>query len=145
MTEGEVVEQMIEFTNILLVGTGVFFTILSVYVASLHYVLHNERLITRLMAFFFLSVSLMMLGVVLLGAQGQHAGLVARLFELEAAGQLSAAGSAGLLNATSGFEYAPGGMITIDEAVVYLIWLCGAFTYAGLYYLTFHYVWRDPE
>lgn len=144
MTEGEVVEQMIQFTNILLVGASVFFTILSVYVASLHYVLHNEQLVTRLMAFFFLSVTLLMLGVVLMGAQSQHAGLVARLAELQAAGQLTAAGHAGLYNATNGWKIGPG-MISIDQAVIYLIWISGTFTYAALYYLTFIYRWRDPE
>lgn len=144
MTEGEVVEQLIQFTNILLVGAGVFFTILSVYVASLHYVLHNERFITRLMAFFFVSVTLLMLSVVLMGAQSQHAGLVARLQELQAAGELTAAGQAGIFNATNGWTFA-GRNISIDQAVVYLIWISGTLTYAGLYYLTFVYRWRDPE
>jgi hypothetical protein len=144
MTEGEAVEQLVEFTNILLVGTGVFFTILSVYVASLHYVLHNERLITRLMAFFFLSVTLAMMGAVLVGAQSQHAGLVARLMELQAAGQLTAAGMAAVHNSETGWIL--GGMLlSIDQAVVYLIWTCGILTYIGLYYLTFIYRWRDPE
>jgi hypothetical protein len=144
MTEGEVVEQLVEFTNILLVGTGVFFTILSVYVASLHYVLHNERFVTRLMAFFFLSVTLAMLGAVLLGAQSQHAGLIARLTELQAAGQLTAAGLAAVFNAQHGWQI--GGMLlSIDQAVIYLIWTCGILTYVGLYYLTFIYRWRDPE
>jgi len=144
MTEGEVVEQLIQFTNLLLVGAGVFFTILSVYVASLHYILHNERLVTRLMAFFFVSVTLVMLGVVLLGAQSQHAGLIARLQELQAAGQLTAAGGAGVLNATTGWTIA-GRTVSIDQAVVYLIWTSGVLTYAGLSYLTFVYRWRDPE
>lgn len=144
MTEGEVVEQMIEFTNILLVGTGVFFTILSVYVASLHYVLHNERFITRLMAFCFLSITLFMLSVVLLGAQQQHVGLVARLVELGQQNQISAAGMAGLKNATTGWNIG-GAKMTVDDAVIASIWLCGAFTYAGLFYLTFVYKWRDPE
>jgi hypothetical protein len=144
MTEGEVVEQMIQFTNILLVGTGVFFTILSVYVASLHYVLHNERLITRLMAFIFLSITLFLMAVVLMGATQQHAGLVARLAEIQAAGQLTAAGHAGLINATAGWSMAGWGF-TIDQTVVASIWLCGGFTYLGLFYLTFVYKWRDPE
>ncbi len=144
MTEGEVVEQLVEFTNILLVGTGVFFTMLSVYVASLHYVLHNERFVTKLMAFFFLSVTLAMLGAVLMGAQSQHAGLIARLTELQAAGQLTAAGMAGVYNSENGWTL--GGMrISIDQAVIYLIWTCGIITYIGLYYLTFVYRWRDPE
>jgi hypothetical protein len=144
MTEGEVVEQMIEFTNILLVGAGVFFTILSVYVASLHYVLHNERFITRLMAFCFLSITLFMLALVLLGAQQQHAGLVLRLQELAQLNQITAAGMAGLKNATSGWQFGAT-KLTVDNAVIQSIWLCGAFTYAGLFYLTFVYKWRDPE
>jgi hypothetical protein len=144
MSEGEVVEQLVEFINILLVGTGVFFTILSVYVASLHYVLHNERFVTRLMAFFFLSVTLTMMGAVLLGAQSQHAGLVARLMELQALDQLTAAGKAAVFNSQNGWVL---GMmqISIDQAVIYLIWACGILTYVGLYYLTFIYRWRDPE
>lgn len=144
MTEGEVVEQLVEFTNILLVGTGVFFTILSVYVASLHYVLHNERFVTRLMAFFFLSITLAMMGAVLLGAQSQHAGLVARLMELDAEGQLTAAGNAAVFNSQNGWTVG-GVSVSIDQAVIYLIWACGIITHAGLYYLTFIYRWRDPE
>jgi len=142
MSEGEVVEDLISQTSILLSGVGVFFTVLSVYLAGLNYVLSEESRFTKFIAFVFVSIALGMILAIMYGAQVQHAGLIGRLLELKAEGQLTAAGAAALGNYMVGFEYMKGHQLTIDEAVVYFVWSSAALTWIALIYLTFVYKWR---
>lgn len=141
MSEGEVVEQLVAFINLLLVATGVFFTILSVYVAALNYALRDEGWPARTMLFLFVTLAFAMMGAILVGARAQHAGLIARLEEIAAEGGLTAAGRAALANARDGMSYSIG-TLTIDELVVYLVWGALGLIYAMLIYLTFVYRWR---
>ncbi len=141
MSEGEVIEQLVEFIDLLLVATGVFFTILSVYVAALNYTLQNETWPTRTMLFLFVTLAFAMMAAVLVGARSQHKGLVARLEEIGAEGGLTAAGRAALSNARDGMGYSIG-TLTIDELVVYLVWGALGLIYVMLIYLTFLYKWR---
>lgn len=143
MSEGEVIEQLVEFINLLLVATGVFFTIVSVYVAALHYALQNETWATRTLMFMFVTIAFGMMSAVLVGARNQHFGLTGRLAELEAEGNLTAAGRAALANARDGMASSFGGM-TIDDLVVALVWGAIGIVYLVLIYLTFIYKWR-PE
>lgn len=142
MTEAETVELLVEQTNTLLAGVGVFFTVISVYMAGLNYVLSSETVFTRSLAFFFVSVALGMILAVMFGAQMQHEGLIARLEELRDTEGIGAAGLAALGNYTEGFRYAKDQELTIDELVVYFVWCSAALTYAALIYLTFFYKWR---
>lgn len=144
MSEGEVVEQLVDFMSILLSGAGVFFTIVSVYLAGLNYVLHNEKFVARMAAFIFVSLSLGMMVTVLIGAQSIHAGLIDRLRDLRDSNELTAAGVAALRNHELGWSYM-GGVVTIDEAVLYSIYASMAVTYIALIYLTFLYRWQPHE
>jgi hypothetical protein len=144
MSEGETVEQLVDFMTILLNGAGVFFTIVSVYLAGLNYVLHNERMVAKLSAFLFVTLSLGMMLTVLAGAQSVHRGLVERLRELRAEDQLTAAGKAALSNQEQQFAIGPV-VTTIDGAVVYTIYATMAVIYLALIYLTFLYKWRPHE
>ncbi len=142
MSEGEVVEILVTQTSILLSGVGVFFTVVSVYLAGLNYVLSEESALTRSIAFLFVTISIGMIMAIMLGAQMQHAGLIARLQELADAGTLSSAGRAALNNYTNGFHVSPAGELTIDAAVVWFVWSSAIITFGALVYLTFFYKWR---
>ncbi len=142
MDEGQVVEILVTQTSILLAGVGVFFTVISVYLAGLNYFLGEESWITRFLSFLFVTIALAMVMAIMYGAQIQHAGLIGRLQELAGQNNLTAAGRAALSNYSTGFQYARGHQLTIDEAVVYFVWGAAALTYVALIYLTFFYTWR---
>jgi hypothetical protein len=131
MSEGEVVEQLVEFTSILLLGVSVLFTIVSAYVVALNYFIGDANLNARVAAFAFLSLILGLLVMVMAGAQATHMGLIERLHEIESQGGLSAAGRATLANATGG----------IDAFVRACIWLGLGAVYLSLGYLTFIHRW----
>ena len=82
MSEADVVDQLVEFTSILLAGVGLIFSIVSAYVVALNYFIGQSNFLARLGSFGFLTIVLGMLMMVLLGAQDTHIGLIARLHEL---------------------------------------------------------------
>jgi hypothetical protein len=142
MSEGEVVQQLVEFTNILLAGVGLIFSIVSAYVVALNYFIGEANFMARLSSFMFMTLVLGMLMAVMLGAQETHAGLIARLVELQHQGQLTAAGGALLANAhpawagaISHYRY------SIDDIVNTCVWGGLSFVYVGLAYLTFLHKW----
>ncbi|MBS0384023.1 MAG: hypothetical protein JSS00_01580 [Proteobacteria bacterium] len=142
MTEANVVEELVEFTNILLAGVGLIFSIVSAYVVALNYFIGQSNFSARLASFAFMSLVLGMLIMVLLGAQDAHMGLIARLQDLEAQHQLTAAGRTFLSNSTP--EWA--GIIThrrysIDDVIRTCVWTGLGFVYFGLLYLTFLHRW----
>jgi hypothetical protein len=142
MTEADVVSELVEFTNILLAGVGLIFSIVSAYVVALNYFIGQSNFIARFASFAFMTLVLGLLIMVMLGAQDAHIGLIARLRELEAQRQLTAAGRAFLFNSTPEWV----GLITrhrysIDDIVRTCVWLGLGFVYFGLLYLTFLHRW----
>ena len=142
MSEADVVQELVEFTNILLASVGLIFSIVSAYVVALNYFIGEANFMARLSSFAFMTLVLGMLMVVMMGAQGTHAGLIARLVELQQHGQLTAAGHALLANAQPEWV----GAVTrhrysIDDIVNVCVWGGLAFVYAGLAYLTFLHRW----
>jgi hypothetical protein len=131
MSEGEVIEQLVEFTSILLLAVSVLFTIVSAYVVALNYFIGEANLNARVAAFAFMTLIFGMLVVVMMGASSTHIGLIARLREIDADGQLTAAGRAALANASSG----------IDALVRASIWIALMGIYLALGYLTFVHRW----
>ena len=130
MTEAEVVDRLVEFLNVLLAGISMFFTIVSAYIAAMHNFLRKERFIGRIAAFAFLLFIMGLLVVVLNGAMTLHGGLIARLRELDAAGDLSAAGRAALGNATdaSGRGFSLDGIVNLSLLFGVVITILGLFT-----------------
>jgi hypothetical protein len=142
VSEGEVIEQLVQFTDILLVGISLIFSIVSAYVVALNYFIGSSNMLARLGSFLFISVVLGMMMVVLMGAESTHAGLIARLSELEAQGQLTAAGRAALANANPSWAgMVSGHYYSIDEIVRLCVWGALSFTYLALAYLTFLHKW----
>ncbi|MBI1185919.1 MAG: hypothetical protein GC206_01015 [Alphaproteobacteria bacterium] len=140
MSEGEVVEQLVEFTNILLLGISVFFTVVSAYIAALNYFIGQAALIARFLAFLFVTVVLLMLGAVMIGGQLSHEGLIARLDELNQEGLLSASGRALLANSADSPMFGMG--LSLDDAVRVGVWTVSGVLYVALFYLTFFHRWR---
>jgi hypothetical protein len=132
MTEGEVVEQLIEYMSLLLLGVSIIFTVVSTYIVALNYFVGDAHFVARLGAFAFISLILTLLLVVMLGAESTHAGLIARLAEFEANGELSAAGRGALENARDG----------VDGLVRALLWIGMISVYAVLAYMTFLHRWK---
>lgn len=142
MNEAEVVEQLVEFTNIVMVGVSLIFSIVSAYVVALNYFIGSSNFMARLGSFLFVTLVLGLLLVVLAGAQSTHDGLVERLRELEAAGELTAAGRAVLANAAPAWTgVLTGHVYSIDEIVRLCVWLGLIFVYLALGYLTFLHKW----
>lgn len=142
MTEGEVVEQLGTHTDTLLAGVSLIFSIVSAYVVALNYFIGSSNFLARFASFAFVTLVLGMLVMLVMGVQSSHAGLVARLVELKASGQLTAAGRAVLANATPEWTgFLTGARYSIDS-VVSLCALVGlGFVYTGLAYLTFLHHW----
>ena len=132
MTEGEVVEQLVEYMSIVIAGVALIFTVVSAYIVALNYFVGDAMLVARVGAFAFISLILGLLLMVMIGAEGNHAGLIARLRELDGAGELTSAGRAALANATNG----------TDTIVRALLWLGMLSVYGVLGYMTFLHRWK---
>lgn len=132
MSEGEAVEQLIGYMGLLLLGVSLIFSVVSAYIVALNYLVGGAMLVARVGAFAFISLILILLLVVMLGAENLHAGLIERLRVLDGAGQLSEAGQAALGNADDG----------IDDAVRGLLWIGMVSVYGVLAYMTFIHRWK---
>ncbi|OQW55458.1 MAG: hypothetical protein A4S17_06270 [Proteobacteria bacterium HN_bin10] len=139
MSEADVIAELVEFTNILMVGVSLIFSIVSAYVVALNYFIGSANFLARLGSFLFITLVLGMLMVAMLGAQATHIGLIARLTELRDAGELTAAGRAVLANATQA-----GGLLenySVDDVIRLCVWGGLGFVYLALGYLTFLHKW----
>lgn len=132
MTEGEVVEQLVEYMSIVISGVALIFTVVSAYIVALNYFVGDAMFMARVGAFTFVGLILALLMVVMLGAEQTHAGLISRLREIEADGALTAAGRGVLDNAREG----------IDGLVRMILWLGMTLLYAVLFYMTFLHRWK---
>jgi xanthine/uracil/vitamin C permease (AzgA family) len=142
MTEADVVEQLVHFTDTLLVGVSLIFSVVSAYVVALNYFIGSANFMARLGSFAFITLVLGMLMMVMAGAQTTHAGLVRRLQELDAEGGLTAAGRAVLANATPEWIGVITGSSYSVDSIVNLCTAVGlGFVYLALAYLTFLHRW----
>jgi hypothetical protein len=139
MSEGEVVEQLVEFTNILMVAVSLIFSIVSAYIVALNYFIGSANFVARLGSFLFITLILGLLVATMMGAQSTHLGLISRLQELAADGELSAAGRAILANAAPEGPAAEG--FSIDGLIRSFVWIGLVFVYLALTYLTFLHRW----
>jgi hypothetical protein len=144
MSEADVVQELVEFTTILLAGVSVYFTIVSAYTAAMNYFIGGAAFVARFFAYVFVSMVLTMLVIVMMGAAQTHAGLIARLEELHAAGELTAVGRALLANADASMVRIMGHAHSIDEIVRSSINTVLGSTYLVLFYMTFFHRWK-PE
>lgn len=143
MSEGEVVEQLVEFTNILLIGVSLIFSVVSAYVVALNYFVGQANFLARLGSFAFITLVLGMLMTTMMGAEATHAGLVARLGELERSGELSVAGQAVLANAMPDERWPAFGQgLSIDEVIRLCVLVGLGMVYLALAYLTFLHAWK---
>ncbi len=139
MSEGDVVEQLVEFTNIVLVGVSLIFSVVSAYIVALNYFIGSANFLARLGSFTFITLVLGMLMAVMAGAQTTQEGLIARLGELKDEGKLTAAGRAVLGNAAP--ELGVPMQYSLDDIIQLCIWIGFGFIYVALAYLTFLHRW----
>ncbi len=135
MTESEVIEQLVEFQNILLTGVTVYFTIISAYLVGLYAFLDEAGFLLKFFAFLFLSVTLVFLGALFFGAANFQGGLVEALREIAEGANLSPAGQAALANADSG----------IDQHIRNAFLAASGGFYLALAVLTFWNGWRKSS
>ena len=106
MTEADIIENMVEYQNILLLGVSVFFTVISAYVVAIWAFLRHAGIGLRAFSFFFLTLVTAFLGRVAYGSQLIHDGFIDTLIEIERTTGLSPTGQAALNNALSGLDNA---------------------------------------
>jgi hypothetical protein len=138
MTEAEIIEQLVEFQSILLLGVSVFFTIVSAYMVSLYTFLANAAFLARFFAFLFLTLTMAFLAAFFYGSSLTQTGLVEALSDLSRQPQgVSAAGRSALSNARSG----------LDDMIRFALFSAGVAFYIGLSLLTLWTGWRkgDPK
>jgi hypothetical protein len=137
VTEAEIIEQLVEFQSILLLGVSVFVSVISAYMVSLYTFLARTTFLPRLVAFVFLTLVIGFLMAFLYGSSLFHNGLIDTLAEIDAGGSapLSPAGLAALENARLGID-------NMLRTAVYVA--AGAF-YLGLAALTFWTGWRKQN
>ena len=59
MTEGEVMEQIVGYMSLLLLGVSIIFTVVSTYIVALNYFVGEAQLVARVGAFAFVSLILL--------------------------------------------------------------------------------------
>lgn len=69
MTEGEVMEQIVGYMSLLLLGVSIIFTVVSTYIVALNYFVGEAQFVARLGAFAFVSLILALLLVVMVGVR----------------------------------------------------------------------------
>jgi hypothetical protein len=143
MNEADVVDKLVEFTQVTLAGVSVYFTIVSAYVAALNYFIGSAAMIARLLAFLFFCVVLGMLVAVMAGAQSTHAALIARLHELHDTGEISAVGRAVLANTEGVAVNVAGYAFSIDALIQGIVYVVLGITFLALFFMTFFHRWRD--
>lgn len=134
MTEADVIEQLVEFQNVLLFGVSIYVTLTTAYLVALYAFLDEAEFALKFFASIFLALVLVFLGAFFYGASRFQMGLVEALAEIERAGDpgLTAAGKAALVNARSG----------IDDIIRYSLVGVGVAFYIALIILTFWNGWR---
>lgn len=130
MSEGEVMEQLVEYMNVLLLGVSVFFTIVSAYVVALYAFLARSGFVMKMFAFLFFTLTVAFLLNFFKGAQVIHRGLLDALVEIDRTLGLSPAGQAALMNYQTG----------IDAMLQETMWFAAAAFYLAILFLTF--LWR---
>lgn len=135
MTEGEIIEQLVEFQNVLLFGVSIYFTLVSAYVVALWAFLDEAGFLLKFFAWLFLTVVHAFLGAFFFGSAQFQMGLVAALQALKDSSiGVSPAGMAALGNAESG----------IDDWIRYVVLGVAGGFYLAMTVLTFWNGWRKP-
>ena len=137
MTEAEIIEQLVEFQNVLLFGVSIYITLISAYIVALYAFLDEAGLALKVFSCAFLTLILIFLGAFFYGSARFQQGLVEALADLDRAGAppLSAAGRAALGNAQNG----------VDDWIRLSVLGAALAFYFALLVLTFWEGWRKQS
>ena len=130
MTEADIIEQLVEFQNVLLFGVSIFVTLVSAYLVALYAFLDEAGFALKFFACAFLTLVIVFLATFFYGSSQFQMGLVDALKAIEP--DLSPAGRAALANARSG----------VDDWIRLALIGVGLAFYAALVVLTFWNGWR---
>jgi hypothetical protein len=122
MTEADIIEQLVEFQNVLLFGVSIYITLISAYIVALYAFLDEAGFALKAFSCAFLTLILVFLGSFFYGSAKFQMGLVA-------------AGQAALANAQNGID----DWIRLSVLVVALAF------YIALLVLTFWAGWRKKS
>ena len=137
MTEADILNRLIDYSELTLNGIGVFFSDISFYAAGLYYFINRAAFVGRLAAFIFFSVTLIILSLVFFGASQVQAALVQSLADLAQQGPLSPPAMAALANAKTLYA----GFST-DAWSRWSMLIGFGVAYFALFYLTLLHNWR---
>lgn len=137
MTEADILNRLIDYSELTLNGIGVFFSVISFYAAGLYYFINRAAFIGRLAAFIFFSVTLVILSLVFFGASQVQGALVQSLAQLAQQGPLSPPAAAALANAMT----LHAGLST-DAWIRFAMLIGFGVAYVALFYLTLLHNWR---
>jgi hypothetical protein len=130
VTEADILEQLVEFQNVLLFGVSIFVTLVSAYIVALYAFLDEAGIVLKVFACGFMTLVLVFLATFFWGSSQLQMGLVNALAAIEP--QLSPAGQQALANARSG----------VDDGIRYVMGVIGLGFYVALVVLTFWNGWR---
>ena len=84
MTEAELIDQSLQCVNSVLQLVAIYFSIVSAYIAAIHYLLHRSPFLLKGLAFAFLSGALTFLGITSIAIERSAAGVTNALHRLPA-------------------------------------------------------------
>jgi hypothetical protein len=130
VTEADILEQLVEFQNVLLFGVSIFITLVSAYIVALYAFLDEAGNVLKIFSCAFMTLVMVFLATFFWGSSQLQMGLVQALAAIEP--ELSPAGQTALANSRSG----------IDDGIRYVMGVIGFGFYVALLVLTFWNGWR---
>jgi hypothetical protein len=131
MKEAELINAFATLGQSFVAGLQASFTIVSAYIVALYFFLGRAPLLIKTVAFAFFTGTMLVLGLVMLGAKSYADGIAIALGQERASGGLSTVGQSVIEMMDHSLAYALLGLATA----------IGAATYLTLFYLTFFYRW----
>jgi multisubunit Na+/H+ antiporter MnhC subunit len=135
MKEAELISAFATLGQSFVAGLQASFTIVSAYIVALYFFLGRAPLLMKCIAFAFFTGTMLVLGLVMLGAINYADGIAIALGQERVGAGLSTVGEVVIAMMDHPLAYA-----LLGTAIV-----IGAPTYLTLFYLTFFYRWRSAE
>jgi len=134
MSEAELTGLSINCANAVLQVVAIYFSIVSAYIAALHYFLNQAPFLLKSIAFLFMSGALAFLGLTIIAIERTTAGVITALRDLP-----SRVAAPPPTNLYFGLDLLAEGRIDIG---VMAGWAMAFAIYLSLFYLTFLHPWR---
>jgi len=137
MTEAELTNLSIQCADSVLQVVAIYFSIVSAYIAALHYILGRAPFLLKAIAFVFMSGALAFLGLTIMAIERVTSGVITALHGLP--NRVAAPPATDLY---FGLDHMAEGRVDIGVMVG---WTMAFAIYVSLFYLTFLFRWRQDE